>query len=705
MHQILSDSLHTGILSTVGIPLNQSEIIEVVGEKGVKTVDKLSGISAAWGRFILSGKLEPASEVRPEILDSWRRCYAAGVDPYDGTSHALLNQEEIEFLQDKNRELIEVARPFMVKLSKFVAGSGFIVFLADERGFMMEVMGDDDFQDNARTVNLASGYGWREEEVGTNGIGTALALGRPFQVSGQEHYCQKIHSWTCSAAPILDEDGQVLGALQMSGPSYGAHLHTLGMVVAAVEAISDQMRINKQNRELTVLNNSLNNIFQTMSDGAVLINMDGIISQINPVAAQMLGKEVLGNSIQGVFGQSKKIGPMLSTTRPFSDVEVMVDSARGRLHCLVTSKPIKDEDGQVTGAVVFFNPINKVKNLVNRLSGAEASFYFKDIIGGSQTLLHAVQIGLQAASSTSNVLIQGESGTGKELFAQAIHNQSPRRDGPFIALNCAAIPRELIASELFGYSEGAFTGARRGGRPGKFELAAGGTLFLDEIGDMPLDQQASLLRVLQEKKITRIGGEKIIPVDVRVICASNKNLQEEIKKSNFRQDLYYRLNVIEISVPPLRQRREDIGLLFNHLLSKISSKMDVEIQYIEPSVLERLQNYAWPGNVRELENVVEKMLTRSRGPGIKLEHLPEEIVSFHPLANRYHVAASRELGSNQGHRSDSEAPPDLERQALLDLLGRHQGNISRVAQELGVCRNTVYRKMRFYQIGREFNFD
>ncbi len=269
-------------------------------------------------------------------------------------------------------------------------------------------------------------------------------------------------------------------------------------------------------------------------------------------------------------------------------------------------------------------------------------------------------------------------------------------------MNCAALPRELIASELFGYSEGAFTGAIRGGRPGKFELAAGGTLFLDEIGDMPLEQQASLLRVLQEKKITRIGGENIIPVDVRVICATNKNLQEEIRKNNFRQDLYYRINVILLTIPPLRERREDIGMLFNHFLETISSKMGVEVKYIEPVVIECLQKYNWPGNVRELENVVEKMITLAGGPWIKTEHLPEEIALFRPWREHHHDPAFSELDNGLGLGANPDSPQDSERQLLVDLLVRHQGNISRVAGELGVCRNTVYRKLKFYNIGKEF---
>ncbi len=660
-------------------------------------------LMSAWQEFIVNGELD-IGQVRTEIMESWQRCYQAGVDPYDGTSHKILERNELEDLLEQHRELIEVARPFMIKLYEFVRGSGFIVLLADQRGYIMETMGDYDILENAYKVNLNKGYGWMEEEVGTNGIGTALVLGRPCQVSGQEHYCQMIHYWTCSAAPIVDEGGQVVGALQMSGPSQRVHLHTLGMVVAAVEAISDRMRINKQNQRLTVLNNSLSDIFHTMSDGAVLVDMNGNINQINPVAERMLGKELVGKNIQGVFGHSEKIAAALTDAKAFYDVELMADTGQGCPHCLVTAKPIKDSEGRSSGAVIFFNPIKNVKKLANRFSGAEATFYFRDIIGESRSLLEAIRLASQAASTVSNVLITGESGTGKELFAQAIHNQSYRRKGPFVALNCAALPRELIASELFGYVEGAFTGASRGGRPGKFELAAGGTLFLDEIGDMPLDQQATLLRVLQEKKIIRVGGDKVIPVDVRIICATHKNLQEEVKKGNFREDLYYRLNVILVSVPPLREREGDIKLLFRYLLGKISRKLNIRIDYVQPELFVCLESYKWPGNVRELENVVEKMVNKANGPAIYIEHLPREIAmaEFDHAASDSFIADSRETTD---HRKEAMTDLLAERQAIIDSLIRHKGNISQVARELKLSRNTVYRKIHFYKIAREQFFE
>lgn len=668
-----------------------------------KAVSELADLSFSWEQFIAAGRID-SDIVRLEILESWKRCYEAGVEPYDGSSHLILNNTELEELLDIQRDFIEIARHFMVKLSEFVSDSGFIVVLSDERGYIMEIIGNYNVLKNASRVNLVKGSSWIEEEVGTNGIGTAIILKEAVQVSGGEHYCKKLHDWTCSAAPIFNDNGQMIGALQMSGPSYAAHLHTLGMVVAAVEAISDQLRVKQQNRELTVLNNSLNNIFQTMSDGAVIIDKYGTINQINPIAEKMLGKstgQITGNSIENVFGEVPKTRKILGGGQAYTDVEIIVDTVRGNIHCLVTAKPIKDEEGNISGAVIFFNPINKVKKLINRFSGAQATFRFKDIMGSSEKLREVMQLAVQASSTVSNVLIEGESGTGKELFAQAIHNQSLRKNGPFVALNCGAIPRELIASELFGYAEGAFTGAKRGGRTGKFELASGGTLFFDEIGDMPLDQQASLLRVLQEKKITRIACDKVIPVDVRVICASNKNLKEEVKKGNFRQDLYYRLNVILLSIPPLRERREDIPLLFKHFLKKISQKLNANIQYVQEDVIKSLQSYDWPGNVREMENVVEKMISMANGDSLYVKHLPAEL-----LNKKY---PEPELSSQvencpKERKTLKDIIAEKERETIISLLFQYKGNISQVAREMGVSRNTIYRKIEIYNISQEHSY-
>jgi transcriptional regulator of acetoin/glycerol metabolism len=653
----------------------------------------------AWEQFILTGNLDN-TRVRPEIFQSWTRCYRAQVDPYGKCCIHILNGKTVADLKKRHSELLDIARPFMDKLYEFTAGSRLIVFLSDENGVILENIGDYEVRDSASKVNLVTGTNWQEEEVGTNGIGTALKMKVPIQISGKEHYCESLHHWTCSAAPIVNDDGRIIGVLQVSGPSDEVHLHTLGMVVAAVEAIRNQIRIKRKNKELKRLNHSLNKIFHTMSDGALITNKDGIVWQINKSGKQILGDDIEGQSIKRIMNSSPGIWQDLDRGKAYSDVELMVDTRKGSFHCLVTGTPLKDGAGENDGAVIFLNRINNVKKLVNRFSGAQASFNFPDIIGSSPELLKAINTAKGAASSTSNILISGESGTGKELFAQSIHNHSPRRNGPFIAMNCAAFPRELIASELFGYTDGAFTGARKGGRPGKFEMADGGTLFLDEIGDMPLDQQAMLLRVLQDKRINRIGGDHIIPVNARIVCATNRNLMEEVQKGNFRADLYYRLNVIRVRIPPLRGRINDLRDLFNHLLNNICKRQDRRIESVSEKLMQHLQRHDWPGNVRELENVVEKMLSSDlETKNLGIEHLPNRIAvkqkgplvcssSFYPTPDR-------------DRRKKEMSDFIMEKELIIQLLTTHRGNVSRVAREMSLSRNTVYRKMKFYKISKK----
>ena len=655
--------------------------------------------AAVWQQFIETGKLASGLD-KAEIRHSWQRCRELGVDPYDGVSHQLLTPGEISTLLDSHKSHIALVRHFMKQLYEFVKGSGFIVFLANREGYILEAMGDPETFRAAAQVNLIQGACWRESAGGTNGIGTALAIGRPVQVSGCEHYCQKLHSWTCSAAPLYDESGEISGALQMSGPREETHLHTLGMVVASAEAIRKQMSVWQRNRELTLANAQLSHLFQTMSDGALVIDGAGRVVQMNPVARKVFGKEVVGEELNRIVSPADSLEP-IRTSFPSKDLDVVLRTHDELVEALLTLKPLKDEHNEQIGAVVFFNPIRKMKKLVNRFGGAQATFHFSDIVGEHDSLQAAIRTARKAADNLSHVLILGESGTGKELLAQAIHNHSMRRNGPFLAVNCAALPRDLIASELFGYTSGAFTGASPKGRPGKFEMASGGTLLLDEIGDMPLDQQATLLRVLQDKQVTRLGSERAIPVDVRVICATNKDLLAAVGKGHFRQDLYYRLNVTRIDVPPLRERGHDVELLFKFLLKKISLRLHQARPHVDEAVVNALLRYAWPGNVRELENVVERMIHAVDGETLTCAHLPQEICGDDTVAGTPRGSAV----ARQDVPNLKQAVGEQERRLLVDLLQRYQGNISLIAREMAVSRNTIYRKMHHYGISRDYRFD
>ena len=647
---------------------------------------------AAWERFIQSGHLD-AGSLRPEIAQAWLRCREAGIDPFQGRSTRLLAGPELERLLAKRKSLIDVARPFMGNLYQFVASSSFVVLLCDERGYIMETAGDPEVIRNAPDLNFERGAVWTEAEIGNNGAGTSLHLQRPFQVSGGEHYCLKHHPWTCSGAPVFDEADRIIGVLEMSGPVEATHQHTLGMVVAAAEAIRQQLRVQLKNRELMLVNRHLSNLFLTVSDGVVVVDAGGLIEQVNPVAETIFKTRagaLVGTPFAQYVDKREPVAALLQDGRAFNDLELNLGARSEVAACLASGKPIQDEQGRTTSGVIFLNPIHRINKLINRFSGAHATFTFDDIIGSGQALARAVQQGIQAAGSESNVLLRGESGTGKEMFAQAIHNRSARRPGPFIAINCGAIPRELIGSELFGYVEGAFTGAHKRGRPGKFELAAGGTLFLDEIGDMPLEQQVSLLRVLQDKAITRIGGDKVMLVDVRIICATNKDLLLEIAKGNFRQDLYYRLNVISILLPPLREQRADIPMLFGVFYERICRKLGTELHQVDPEVIVRLQQHDWPGNMREFQNAVEKLANIPTQQPIGVASLPEELLA---RAQRPQPARSGPATVREHRNRIRQTLADQEREQILEQMAGHGGNLSLTARAMGLSRTSLYRKL------------
>jgi len=359
---------------------------------------------------------------------------------------------------------------------------------------------------------------------------------------------------------------------------------------------------------------------------------------------------------------------------------------------LIMRFPVK-QDGRIVGAVVktIFPDMATAKGIANRVIHPSKSveqrrplFTCMDIIGETPPMLAAKKLARKAARTDSTLLITGESGTGKEVFAQAVHNRSMRREGPFVKVNCAAIPENLLESELFGFMDGSFTGAMRGGKPGKFELAEGGTIFLDEIGDMSLAMQAKLLTVLQEKEVERIGGTKLIPLNVRIIAATNKDLRKMVREGRFREDLYYRLKVLEITLPPLRDRTGDIPSIVEYLISRINRKIGSDIQGVTPLSLKCMMDHPWPGNVRELENMIEQAINLSEEALIDVTGLLKA-----PREGWCAADADEERGGRNFQKSVS----DTERDLILDALARANGNKAKAARLLNMQRSVLYKKM------------
>ncbi|MBI4587741.1 MAG: sigma 54-interacting transcriptional regulator [Candidatus Rokubacteria bacterium] len=445
-------------------------------------------------------------------------------------------------------------------------------------------------------------------------------------------------------------------------------------------------------RPINVL--QLEEILDRVYFGSVVVDDTGIITFLSQPYADFLGirrEEAIGRHVTDVI-ENTRMHIVVKT----GEVEIGKQRIRGQ-DLVVQRVPIRDESGRIVGAFgqVMFE-VQELQDLVSRLKILEskvayyereldslrASRYTIDhIIGTSAPMKEAKRLALKAARSMSAVLLLGETGAGKELFAHAIHHASPRRFRPFVRVNCAAMPRDLVESELFGYEPGAFTGASRRGKPGKFELAHGGSLFLDEIGDMALDMQAKLLRVLQEKEVERVGSTRPLAVDFRLIAATHENLEELVRRERFRTDLYYRLNVFPIRIPPLRERREDIPALVAHFLRRLREEMGRFEVKVTPGAMTALRDHHWPGNVRELINVLERILNALDGDRIEVAHLP--------FGSPDRPSALRAAEAGQLRR----LLRDQEHLALQEALKLANGNKSRAARLLGIHRTSLYKKL------------
>ncbi|MCG0276197.1 MAG: sigma-54-dependent Fis family transcriptional regulator [Thermosediminibacteraceae bacterium] len=633
-------------------------------------------IKKAWKDFVENGNLSPF--IKPIIAESWQRCKKYGVDPMGGVGK-VLSKELLELRIKENEELISIAHPIMENIYSLVAGSGFVIILVDKDGYLIDVIGDEEVMEKAVELNFVKGALWTEKAVGTNAIGTSLYIGKPVQVIGAEHYCITHHSWTCSAAPIHDEEGNIIGCLDMFGSCHKAHSHTLGIVLAGAYSIEKQLALIRSHK-------LINATFDSISEGMIITDENLKVKKANDMAANIIGltlEEILKVDIKDLLRDVNLVNTVLRTRKPYYDVDCNFYVKGKRIACSVNAVPVISNKKTI-GIVITFREAKYIHDVVSKVVGYTATYRFEDIITKNEEMKRIIESAKRAALSDCNILIEGDSGTGKELFAQAIHNYSRRAHGPFVAVNCASLPRELVESELFGYEKGAFTGASKEGHPGKFELADGGTIFLDEIGELPLDLQSKLLRVLDNKRITRIGGKYEKILDVRIIAATNRNLREEVERKNFRGDLYYRLNVINIKLPRLVDRKEDIELLANYFLERLNRKNFAQRKRFSPKYIEKLINYDWPGNVRELQNAIERSYYLCEGDVITEEYLPDNIL--------HNVKISK---INLGAILPFEA---LEKENVKNALLQCKGNVDRAAELLNVSRATIYRKIRKYKI-------
>jgi len=620
--------------------------------------------------------------LRPEIRDSWERSFDYGINPMLRENPYICTQNEFLQYKDNAGYLIEASNRVMNSLFEFVAGTGFVVILSDANLCILKVIGDTESRTWSDNAHLVEGSLWTEELVGTNAGALSIALAKPVSVFGYEHFCLFSHVAACSCAPIKD-DGRLIGCLGMVAPFSKVSNHTLGMVVAATKHIRSHLAMEKARRYHEV-------IMESMSEGLFTLDLSGNVTYMNENCARIFKlqqQNVLGHNIYDLFGHNKENHYFINKItqgRTTTDENFSLAIGRETVHCSVTCNPLKNLDSGDGGSVVIVRESNRINRLVRNCIGGGAKVTFDDIVGKDPKFLQALKTSKAAATSSSNVLLLGESGTGKDIVAQAMHNASPRKNNSYLAINCAALPRDLIASELFGYEDGAFTGARKGGNIGKFELADQGTIFLDEIGDMPLDIQASLLRVLEEKKVMRLGGNKLIPVNVRVIAATNKDLEVEIERNRFRRDLFYRLGVIKITIPPLRERPKDILPLAETFIERICKRFNKPLMKMTPEVVDAFLKYDWPGNVREMQNVIEASI-----------QLAADNFITYDLVNEYFTPKTQPEKSSD---MNNVTVAVIEKQMILDSLAKHKYNKTEVAKSLGISRRTLYRRLAEYEI-------
>ena len=558
----------------------------------------ISILESMWERFVETGELDP--RMNPIVAKSWEKCRKHGLDPMGGLGK-YADEAVFRSILAENKDLLDTALPVMQSVYEIVEQSHFLLVLTDSVGYVLETIGDMDIQKKSNDLQFLKGSLWSDLEVGSNAIGMALDYDTAIQTVGPEHYGRLHHNWTCSAAPIHGASGEVIGCLDLSGDVHSAHLHTLGLVVAAAFSI-ETMLIRLQSTRL--MREALNG-----SEGSVVLLDDEFHPiWINKAAEKFLGlsinelenadfREMLPDVDWGQLQQWNQKGQYITNDTRLTTGKCIYD-------CSAVITPTLDANRRT-----FTVNLKQQEHLiasVNKVSGNRANYTFSSIYAQDPQMKKVVQLAQKYAHYDGAVLIEGESGTGKELFAQAIHNESSRAKGPFVAVNCASLPRDLIESELFGYEKGAFTGALREGNPGKFELANHGTLFLDEIGEMPLEFQAKLLRAVESLRIRRLGGTQERKLDLRVIAATNRNLRHEAEQGRFRQDLYYRLNVLKLDIPPLRERPLDIGFCAKAFLERFNQKYPEQRKEMSPDYLDALQQYDWPGNVRELQNSMER---------------------------------------------------------------------------------------------------
>lgn len=639
-------------------------------QSSIRFEEFISSTRESWERFVNNGDQPP--NILSSILSSWQRSIEYGVDPFQSYIPESLRDQELKMERERNEKMLNYSNSVMKQLFNVIEGSQSILAISDKSGYLLDVIGDQQTIKEAELINFFPGAPWSEEVAGTNAIGTVIKQKKPIEVVHTEHFCTGWHNWTCVSSPIMNPlTNELMGVIDLSGKWTEFPQHTLGMAMSMARNISYDIEREYFSR-ISELNPFLLTAFRSFDEGLMIIDQNKNIVKTNAATRKIIGKEIK------ILSEFPYFNSLLDKVLFGSETYIKEEIVINHHPIVVTIYPVDKERENIVGVIVRFHESKVVKKSSGKKDVSQNSkqtrYTMNDMIGSSPKINIVIQKAKKASSVDSTLLITGETGVGKELIAQAVHSESSRRNNPFIAVNCGAIPRNLIESDLFGYEPGSFTGASQKGKKGKFELAHTGTIFLDEIGDMPNEVQVHLLRVLEESKIQRIGGDQPTPIDVRVIAATNRDLLDAVKKGDFRADLLYRLKVIHLEIPSLKDRKEDIPFLVHHFMEQLKYKFGKNDIHIDQKVMEALQEYSWPGNIRELKNIVEQMLFNMEENQISLCDLPQDIVNIKQVN---------------------------EREEFIEIVQMMKGNMNEIADKLGISRATLYRKMKKYGITKQ----
>ena len=606
-----------------------------------------------WKKFVNEGVLD-SNRINQRISESWHRCKQANVNPHMNKGQKILSSNIFQEQKKKSEIFLDIALPQIQNMRKTIDELQMMALLIDPDGYVLSLSGNKQTLKRAKHINFIEGVKWTEAAVGTNAIGTALEIEEAIMISGTEHYSVVSHSWSCAAAPIHNDDGKLIGVLDFSCPIEFSHPYMLGMVTSIAHAIERECSIRVHQNELHLIHRFLDVI--DSDEQVVICNHRDVI-----VSASKSVRERINNWSRMKLEELMHHGLETKLEIPVYSNERMIGK------CMYLKE---NEQMNTYSALTFIKGIT-----------------FPGVTGTSRAFQHTLEEIKLVSPTDASVYVCGETGVGKEYVARAIHENSPRKDGPFIAVNCGSLPKELMESELFGYAEGAFTGARRQGYKGKFEQANGGTLFLDEIGEVSPEMQVALLRVLQERTITPIGSSKLVPVNIRIITATHKDLLRLVEEGKFRQDLYYRLHVYPLYVPSLIERKEDIPYFIQHFCERKNWNV-----VFPKSIYNQFLQHTWPGNIRELVNALERIYILSQGREICEKQVALLIQTMMGNQQQLELQVENKTEHTLNFREK------IQRDSMIEALQKTNGNVSLAAKLLNVPRSTFYKRMQKYKL-------